>query len=78
MITRKPIALTKWTFVGKIMSLLLICCLGFLQIEEKRTKEAVRVIPEAKSCHSTVLHGHRDHTMRDFHEHWEFIALRAN
>ena len=47
MTTGKTIALTKWTFVGKIMSLLLICCLCFLQIEEKRTKDAVRVIPEA-------------------------------
>ena len=69
MTTGKTIALTKWTFVGKIMSLLLICCLCFLQIEEKRTKDAVRVIPEAKSCYSTVLHGHRDDGMRDFHEH---------
>ena len=68
MTTGKTIALTKWTFVGKIMSLLLIYCLGFLQIEEKRTKEAVRVIPEAKSSHSTVLHGHRDRTMTEFHE----------
>ena len=29
MTTRKTIALTKWTFVGKVMSLLLICCLGW-------------------------------------------------
>ena len=28
--TRKTIALTRWTFVGKVMSLLLICCLGWL------------------------------------------------
>ena len=27
--TRESIALTKWTFVGKVMSLLLICCLGW-------------------------------------------------
>ena len=26
----KTIALTRWTFVGKVMSLLLICCLGWL------------------------------------------------
>ena len=26
--TGKTIALTRWTFVGKVMSLLLICCLG--------------------------------------------------
>ena len=30
MTTGKPIALTRWTFVGKVMSLLLICCLGWL------------------------------------------------
>ena len=28
MTSRKTIALTRWTFVGKVMSLLLICCLG--------------------------------------------------
>ena len=27
--TGEGIALTKWTFVGKVMSLLLICCLGW-------------------------------------------------
>ena len=27
--TRKTIAFTRWTFVDKIMSLLLICCLGW-------------------------------------------------
>ena len=30
MIIGKTIALTRWTFVGKVMSLLLICCLGWL------------------------------------------------
>ena len=30
MTTRENIALTIWTFVGKVMSLLLICCLGWL------------------------------------------------
>ena len=29
MTTRKTIALTRWTFVGKIMYLFLICCLGW-------------------------------------------------
>ena len=29
MTTRKTITLTRWTFVGKVMSLLLICCLGW-------------------------------------------------
>uniref|UniRef100_A0AC11DGX0 Uncharacterized protein n=2 Tax=Ovis aries TaxID=9940 RepID=A0AC11DGX0_SHEEP len=29
MTTGKTIALTRWTFVNKIMSLLLICCLGW-------------------------------------------------
>ena len=29
MTTGKTIALTRWTFVGKLMSLLLICCLGW-------------------------------------------------
>ena len=29
MTTGKIIALTRWTFVGKLMSLLLICCLGW-------------------------------------------------
>ena len=29
MITGKTIALTNWTFVGKVMSLFLICCLGW-------------------------------------------------
>ena len=29
MTTRKTIALTRWIFVGKVMSLLLICCLGW-------------------------------------------------
>ena len=29
MSTGKIIALTRWTFVGKVMSLLLICCLGW-------------------------------------------------
>ena len=29
MITGKTIALTRWTFVSKVMPLLLICCLGF-------------------------------------------------
>ena len=28
MTTGKTIALTRWTFLGKVMSLLLICCLG--------------------------------------------------
>ena len=27
--TGKTLALTRWTFVGKVMSLLLICCLGW-------------------------------------------------
>jgi len=30
MTTGKTIALTRWTFVGKVMSLFLICCLGWL------------------------------------------------
>ena len=30
MTTGKTIALTRWTFVGKVMSLLLMCCLGWL------------------------------------------------
>ena len=29
MTTGKTLALTRWTFVGKVMSLLLICCLGW-------------------------------------------------
>ena len=29
MTTGKTIALTRWNFVGKVMSLLLICCLGW-------------------------------------------------
>ena len=29
MTTGKTMALTRWTFVGKVMSLLLICCLGW-------------------------------------------------
>ena len=29
MTTEKTTALTRWTFVGKVMSLLLICCLGW-------------------------------------------------
>ena len=29
MTTEKTIALTRWTFVGKVMSLFLICCLGW-------------------------------------------------
>ena len=29
MTTGKTIALTRWTFVGKVISLLLICCLGW-------------------------------------------------
>ena len=29
MTTRKTIVLARWTFVGKLMSLLLICCLGW-------------------------------------------------
>ena len=29
MTTGKTIALTRWTFVSKVMSLLLICCLGW-------------------------------------------------
>ena len=29
MTTGKTIGLTRWTFVGKVMSLLLICCLGW-------------------------------------------------
>ena len=29
MTTGKTIAMTSWTFVGKVMSLLLICCLGW-------------------------------------------------
>ena len=29
MTTGKTIALTRWTFVGKVVSLLLICCLGW-------------------------------------------------
>ena len=29
MTTGKTIALTRWTFIGKVMSLLLICCLGW-------------------------------------------------
>ena len=31
MTTGKTLALTRWTFVGKVMSLLLICCLGWSQ-----------------------------------------------
>ena len=30
MITRKTIALTKWTFVSKVTSRILLCCLGWL------------------------------------------------
>ena len=30
MTTRKTIDLTRWTFVGKVMSMLFICCLGWL------------------------------------------------
>ena len=30
MTTEKTIALTRWTFVGKVMSCFLICCLGWL------------------------------------------------
>ena len=29
MTTGKTIALTRWTFVGRVMSLLLLCCLGW-------------------------------------------------
>ena len=29
MITGKTVALTRWTFVGKVMSLLFTCCLGW-------------------------------------------------
>ena len=29
MTTRKMIALTRWTFVGKVMSMILICCQGW-------------------------------------------------
>ena len=32
MTTGKTIDLTRWTFVGKVMSLLLICCLGWSQL----------------------------------------------
>jgi len=32
MTTGKTIAFTKWTFVDKVMSLLLICCLGWSQL----------------------------------------------
>ena len=32
MTTGKTIALIRWTFVGKVMSLLLICCLGWSQL----------------------------------------------
>ena len=32
MTTGKSIALTRWTFVGKVMSLVLICCLGWSQL----------------------------------------------
>ena len=32
MTTGKTIALTRWTFVSKVMSLLLICCLGWSQL----------------------------------------------
>ena len=32
MTTGKTIALTRWTFVGKVMFLLLICCLGWSQL----------------------------------------------
>ena len=32
MSTEKTIALTRWTFVSKVMSLLLICCLGWSQL----------------------------------------------
>ena len=34
MTTGKTIALTRWTFLGKVMSLLLICCLGKIQHSE--------------------------------------------
>ena len=30
--TGKTISLTRWTFFGKVMSLLLICCLGWSQL----------------------------------------------
>ena len=32
MTTGKSIALTRWTFVGKLLSLFLICCLGWSQL----------------------------------------------
>ena len=35
MITGKTIALTRWTFVGRIMSPLLVCCLGLGRSPEK-------------------------------------------
>ena len=35
MTTGKTIALTIWTFVGKVMSLLLICCLGLHSFASK-------------------------------------------
>ena len=35
MTTGKTIALTRWSSVGKIMSLLLICCLGWSQLYSK-------------------------------------------
>ena len=35
MTTGKSIALTRWTFVGKLMSLLLVCCLGWYNFTSK-------------------------------------------
>ena len=34
MTTGKTIALTKWTFVDKVMSLLFICCLGWVRLSD--------------------------------------------
>ena len=33
--TGKTIALTRWTFIGKVTSLLLICCLGWYSFSSK-------------------------------------------
>ena len=62
MTTGKTIALTVRTFVGKVMSLLLICCLGFHSFPSKeqasfnlRTEPPSAVILEAKKRKSVTV-----------------------
>ena len=60
MATGKTIALTRWIFVGKVLSLLLICCLGSkqqleLDMEQQTASKQEKEYVKAVYCHPAYL-----------------------